>query len=359
MRIQAPVQADGAGWKRTLVALALGLALGSPGVEGQGLGTGNPPGSLGAYAASIFSGSPTSSTEGGPSLLLPLGARAVAMGRAVTASQGSESAFWNPAGLARIQEGRFVVLRRNDIAGESTAFSLIFARQPLGTLTFSYQLLDVGEQDFRDEVGNVLGTVSFRDHLGIVSFATQLLPWLDTGVNFKVFQTRVGCRGQCLDSGVTGTTYLLDAGILAFPLAEVPLRLGAMLAHAGPDLQLINVEQADPLPTRVRVAAAYEMLNHFLDRDDMEIWANAEMEDRVRDPGSPLLYLGVEFVAGQEDQVFIRAGYGQGQTGQPAGMAVGMGIHYQQFEIEIGKSLSATNILGDSEPVQITFGVIF
>ena len=72
-----------------------------------------------------------------------------------------------------------------------------------------------------------------------------------------------------------------------------------------------------------------------------------------------MIPLMMSFVAGQEDQVFIRAGYGQGQTGQPAGMAVGMGIHYQQFEIEIGKSLSATNILGESEPVQITFGVIF
>lgn len=338
--------------------LASALAMAPSEVLSQNPGKSNPPGSIPAYAAGIFSADP-SSTEGGLTLLLPMGARAVAMGRAVTAFRGNESAFWNPAGLARIEEGRFVVLRGDHLAGEATAFSLVLARQPLGTLTFSYQLLDLGDQDFRDRDGNVLGTVSFRDHLGIVSFATQLLSWLDTGLNFKVFQTRANCRGQCTESGVTGTTYFLDAGLLAVPMPAVPLRLGLVLAHVGPDLQLINVEQADPLPTRLRAAAAYEFLHHFLARDDMEIWATAELEDRVRELGSPVLYLGGEFSAGQGDQIFLRAGYGQGQTGQPAGMAVGIGIRYQQFEIGIGKSLSGGSIAGDSEPVHISFGVTF
>lgn len=346
--------------RRLLVAgtLVSGMAFGPRDASGQGPRTGNPPGGLAAYAAGIFSSEP-SSTEGGLTLLLPIGSRAVGLGRAVTAFQGSESAFWNPAGLARIDKGRFVVLRGNHLAGEATAFSLILARQPLGTITLSYQLLDLGDQDFRDKDGNVLGTVSFRDHLGIVSFATQVLPWLDTGVNFKVFQTRAACRGQCTDSGVTGTTYFLDVGLLAFPIQDVPFRIGLMVAHAGPDLQLINVEQADPLPTRLRAAGAYEILHHFLDRADMQIWATAELEDRVRDLGSPVLYLGAEFVAGEGDQIQVRTGYGQGQTGQPAGMAVGLGINYQQFEIGIGKALSSAGLGEDSEPVQITFGVIF
>ena len=352
MRVSAAVRI------RAVAAAALAAGLASASVEAQQAHGGDPPGSKAAYPASIFSAEPRS-TENALTLLLPIGARAVGMGRAVTAQRGSESAFWNPAGLARIEEGRFVVLRGDDLAGEATALSLLLARQPLGTLTFSYKLLDLGDQDFVDEDQNVLGTVSFRDHLGIVSFASQVLPWLDTGLNFKVFQTRVTCRGQCTDSGVTGTTYFLDAGLLAMPLQALPLRLGVMVAHLGPDLQLINAEQADPLPTRLRVAATYEVLNHFFDWEDMELWATAELEDRFRDLGSPVLYLGAEFMAGRGDQVFLRAGYGQGQTGQPAGMAVGLGIHYQQFEIGIGKALSSTSLLDESEPVQVTFGVIF
>lgn len=337
--------------------LVSGLALGGSDLFGQGSRTGTPPGGIGVYGDGIFSSDP-SSTEGGLTLLLPIGAKAVGLGRAVTASQGSESAFWNPAGLARLDKGRFVVLRGNSLVGDATAFSLVLARQPLGTLTLSYQLLDLGDQDYVDKDQNILGTVSFRNHLGIISFATQVLPWLDTGVNFKVFQVRETCRGQCDVSGVTGTTYLLDAGLLASPVENVPFRLGLMVAHAGPDLQLINVEQADPLPTRLRAAGSYEVLHHFLDRDDMEIWATAELEDRLSDLGSPVLYLGAEFAAGRGDQIFVRTGYGQGQTGQPAGIAVGLGIMYQQFEIGIGKALSSSG-LEDSQPAQITFGVIF
>ncbi len=66
--------------------------------------------------------------------------------------------------------------RGTHLAGEATGFSLILARQPLGALGLSYQLLDLGDQDLRDEEGNVLGSVSFRDHLAIVSFGLQVLP---------------------------------------------------------------------------------------------------------------------------------------------------------------------------------------
>lgn len=341
----------------TLALLLMGLLHPMDAAQGQKPRKGFIPGSIEAYYAGLFSGQP-SSTEGGLTLLLPMGAQAVGMGRAVTASQGSESAFWNPAGLAQIGEGRFVVLRGNHLAGEATAFSLIMAKQPLGVLAFSYQLLDGGDQDLTDEDNNILGTFSYREHLGIVSFATQILPGLDGGVNFKIFQTRATCRGQCAE-GVTGTTYSLDVGIQSTPLRSIPLRIGAMVAHFGPNLQMINVEQADPLPTRVRVAGSYEILNHFTDREGLEFWATVEVEDRLRKLGSAVLYMGAEFVAGQGDQIFIRAGYGQGQSGQPAGAAVGLGLKYQQFEIGIAKSLSATSLSDQSEPVHVTFGVLF
>lgn len=328
------------------------------GVWAQKPREGPMPGTIGEYAASLFSRDPIA-TEGAFTLLLTMGAKAVGMSRAVTTSEGSESAFWNPAGLAQIQEGRFVVLRGNPLAGDATAFSLVLARQPIGVLAFSYQLLDFGDQDWTDKDGNTIGTVSFRDHLGIVSFATQILPGLDGGINFKIFQTRATCRGQCSDAGVSGTAYALDFGVISTPAESLPLKIAVMIAHAGPDLQVINAEQADPLPTRLRVAGSYELLNHFMEREDMELWTTAEVEDRLRDLGSPVLYLGAEFVAGQGDQIFLRAGYGQGQSGQPAGASVGFGLRYRQFEIGIGKSLSGSSVSDGSEPAMITFGVLF
>ena len=326
--------------------------------QAQRASGGRPPEGLGAYAAGIFTAEP-SSTEGALTLLLPIGARGIGMGRAVTASSGPESVFWNPAGLARLEQGGFFVYRGTHLAGEATGFSLVLARQPLGALGLSYQLLDLGDQDLRDREGNVLGSVSFRDHLAIVSFGLQVLPGLDTGVNFKVFQSRITCRGQCTDAGVTGTTYALDAGIQAQPSETIPLRIGVLVAHVGPNLQLINVEQADPLPTRLRAAVSYETLRHFTEMPGVELWINLELEDRWSDLGSPILYLGGELVAGEGDLFFVRAGFGQQQSGQSAGASVGLGLRYEQFDLGLAKRLSGSSLTGESEPVHISFGVVF
>lgn len=298
-------------------------------------------------------------SEGALFLLLPVGAQGVAMGRAMSAMPTQEAAFWNPAGLAALDQGRFMVYRGEHLAGTATAFSLLFTPAPVGTLGVSYQLLDIGEQDLTDDRGNVLGRIGVRNHLAVASFATRLFSKLDAGINFKMVQFRVSCTGQCGDGGVTATTYALDLGIQSRPTAALPLRLGAMIAHLGPSLQVINAAQADPLPTRVRLSGGYEFLGHFVDTQDLDLWLNVELEDRTRDLGSPSLYLGSEFSAGTTGAIYVRAGYVAGDVEQVNGAAVGAGLRYQSFDVAIAKSLADSGLEGDSEPVHITFAVLF
>jgi hypothetical protein len=298
-------------------------------------------------------------TEGALFLLLPVGAHGVAMGRAMTAMPTQEAAFWNPAGLASLEKGRFMVYRGDHLAGTATAFSLLFTPNPVGTVGVSYQLLDIGEQDLTDSDGNVIGRIGVRNHLAVASFATSLLSKLDAGLNFKVVQFRVSCSGQCVDGGVTATTYALDAGIQSRPSESLPLRLGVMVAHLGPSLQVINAEQSDPLPTRIRLSGAYEVLNHFVEPGKVDLWVTAELEDRAKDLGSPSLYMGTELSAGTSGSIFVRAGYVAGDIEQVNGAAVGAGIRYQSFDVAIAKSLADSGLEGDSEPVHITFSVLF
>ena len=186
------------------------------------------PENLGTYAAGIFTAQP-SSTEGALTLLLPIGPRGIALARAMSAATGPESVFWNPAGLAQMEGGGFFVYRGNHLAGDATGFSLVLTRQPLGALGVSYQLLDLGGQELKDENNNVVGSFSVRDHLAVVSLGMQILSRMDAGLNFKVFQSRYTCRGQCFDAGVTGTTFALDAGIQSQPVEDIPLRLGLLM----------------------------------------------------------------------------------------------------------------------------------
>jgi hypothetical protein len=298
-------------------------------------------------------------TEGALFLLLPVGAQGVAMGRAMTAIPTQEAAFWNPAGLAALDQGRFMVYRGEHLAGTATAFSLLFTPNPVGTLGFSYQLLDIGEQDLTDNEGTVLGRIGVRNHLAVASFATRLLPQLEVGMNFKIVSFRVSCTGQCVDGGVNATTYALDAGIQSRPSETLPLRLGFMVANLGPSLQVINAAQADPLPTRLRASGAYEVLGHFVDANELDLWLTVELEDRMRDLGSPSMYLGSEFSAGTAGSIFVRAGYVVGDVEQVNGAAVGAGLRYQSFDVAIAKSLADSGLEGDSEPVHITFAVLF
>ncbi|MCH7563456.1 MAG: PorV/PorQ family protein [Gemmatimonadetes bacterium] len=297
--------------------------------------------------------------EGALFLLLPVGAQGISLGRAMTAVPGSESAFWNPAGLAGIVESRLMVFRGNHLVGEATAVSTLFSHQPLGVFGISYQLLDVGDQDLTDSEGNVLGTINVRSHIGVASVATQLTDWLDVGVNFKVVQFNLGCRGQCPDVGVRSAGWAVDAGIQARPISGVPLRLGAMFAHLGPDFQVENADQADPLPSRIRVSVGYEVMRYFVESPDLTLWVNLEVEDRWRDPGdAPSYYVGAEFMAGQGDILFVRAGFQEGEIAQSDGFAVGVGLRYQRFEMGLAKNL-AGSITGESEPVFVSFGLNF
>ena len=298
-------------------------------------------------------------SEGGIFLLLPVGARAVALGRAMTALPGAESVFWNPAGLGDLTASRVLLYRGDYVAGEGTSVSGLVSRAGLGTIGVTYHLLDVGEQDLTDEQGNVLGTISVRNHLGVFSAATRFWNRLNVGFNFKFVQFRQSCRGQCLDAGVTATTYAVDAGLQLTELVGLPLRLGVMVAQAGPRFQVRNEEQADPLPTRVRASAAYEITGSLGETEQLSLTLIIEVEDRWRDLGSPALYIGSEFGVGVEEALLVvRAGYVRGNGEQVNGAAIGVGIGYERFDLSIAKSLTS-NITGVSEPVHITFGLGF
>jgi hypothetical protein len=298
--------------------------------------------------------------EGAIFLLLPVGAKAVSLGRAMTAQTGGESVFWNPAGLGEVPQGQ-LLLYRGDYVGDlrGTAASGLLTRAGVGTIGLTYHLLDVGDQDLTDGQGNVLGTISVRNHLGVVSVATRVWSRLNLGFNFKMVQFRQSCRGQCLDPGVTATTYAVDVGLQITELAGLPLRLGAMVAHAGPRFQVLNEEQADPLPTRMRVSADYEVLGQLVEIPGVELHVTAEVEERWRHPDRPSLYLGTEFGAQVDPAVLlVRAGYVKGNGEQLDGAAVGVGLRYQRFDLAVAKSL-ASNITGEAEPVHVTFGLLF
>lgn len=294
--------------------------------------------------------------EGALFLLLPVGAQGVSLGRAMTWADGAEGAFWNPAGLAGVSRSQGVLFRGDHVAGTATAATVLWAKQGAGTLGGSYFLLDAGEIDQTDEFGNFTGTISIRNHLGIVSGATQIGEALSVGLNLKVIRFQLACRGICSDEGTTATTYAVDAGLQG---TIGNLRLGGMVAHLGPSLQVLNAEQADPLPSRVRVSAAYDIVSEISDNETLSAWIALEVEDRLRELGTLSYYLGTEVTAGLVDRLSLRAGYVWSELDQEDGGRVGLGLRFERFDLAIAKSLAVSTLTGETEPVHVTFSIGF
>ena len=295
--------------------------------------------------------------EGAIFLLLPMGAQGVSLGRAMTWVEGAEGAFWNPAGLAGVTESQGVLFRGDHpAAGTSTAATVLWAAEGTGTLGASYYLLDAGEIDKTDEFGNYTGTITIRNHLGVISAATRLGDAIAAGLNFKVIRFQLGCRGICADEGTTATTYAVDAGVQG---TIDDLRVGAMLAHLGPGLQVLNAEQTDPLPARIRIAAAYNIVSSITENEALSAWLAFEIEDRVRSLGNLSYHLGIDVGAGNVDRLSLRAGYVWSDLQQEDGGRVGLGLRFERFDLSIAKSLAVSSLTGETEPVHVTFAIRF
>lgn len=302
---------------------------------------------------------PAPADEGALFLLLPVGSQAVGLARAMTVMQTAEAAYWNPAGLAGIEASRAMLHRGEHVVGDATAMSVLVHSDLRGTLGLSYQLVDAGTQALTDPEGNTLGSISVRNHQAFVSAAARIVPRLSVGMNLKYVLFDFSCRGQCPEGRVRGSSYAVDLGAQLKPFASLPLRLGAVVVHLGPDFQVENAEQADPLPSRLRIGASYDAFERTIEDEPVGVELIVELEDRLRDLGSPAVLLGTQIWAGGADRLFVRAGYSLGDTDQVDGAAVGFGLVYDRIEIGISRSLARQGLGAQQAPVHVSLGVSF
>lgn len=342
----APSRRRGVAIRVAVLVASFVLGLGSPPLSALAQVPGAPAPSGGALARD---------NECCLVLLLPVGANSVALGRTLTARSSQDGAFANPAGLAGLRDGYFMV-HRTALAGDATAFSLLLTPRRFGTLGLSYQLLDFGEIETTDEGGMTIGTLSLRHHLLIASYATPIGGGLATGLNYKIYQFRVGCSGTCSEQGLKTSAHALDFGLRFAPRALPSLQLGAVISNFGFSPRADGANSTELLPLRLRLGAAYEVLEYLLPELPFSVWLSLELEDSARNLGSPTPSLGLELNA--DEMVFLRAGYIPGD-GAGTGTAVGIGIHYARFVISVAKAFGTPFSEVDPEAVQVSFGIAF
>jgi hypothetical protein len=287
-------------------------------------------------------------------LLLPVGARGVAVGNALTARHGADALFVNPAGMAGLTRDEFRIHTSQTEFESANAFGLAFRIRRAGVLGLTYRLVDYGESEATDRSGNPTGVLRALEHFVIATFATDLAAGLNAGVSYKIFQFRQDCTGFCEGGGFAATTHAVDVGLQYHPPIWRALQLGASVIHAGVPLQVLNAEQADPTPTRVRVGAAYEVLHHFSSDSTAALWASVDLVGSWRSGVEQRIAAGLELVL--DETIYVRGGYSTG-SGRHTGAAVGIGLRYDRFDVGIARSFAGEG--GSQDPFQITFAIGF
>ena len=299
--------------------------------------------------------------QGAEFLLLPVGAQATALGQAAAAAGGTtEAIFWNPAGLAALPRGEFAVHHFNAFFGAGDAIALALRSPRLGTVAVAAYVVDYGDMELTPPDGGPvsLGRITPRNIALALSYGTDVGAGAAIGVTYKLVQFRVDCSGDCANvPAAVGTTHAVDVGLRYAP-AALPIVLGASVRNLGFPLQVQNSAQADPLPTRLSVGVAYEVVRtRDGDAERFDVRVLADVQGSVGRGGfSPVTLVGVE--SGVGDLVRLRGGYAFTESAAK-GPSIGLGMALGSLAIDLARVFFASDDLGEKEPFHVSFRATF
>lgn len=280
--------------------------------------------------AGLFPSSPFSEKAAGTTaaafLKNPPSARFNALGDACSAGiDGSEALFWNPAGMASLEEG----LRSDLTAGYNalleTAYhsSVGFARPFSGLGVFGVGLLYASQssQQGYTPVGDPSDKFTPNDLAFVFGYAKKLQS-LRAGAGLKIVRSQI--------SDVSGTTFALDLGMQymgAVDTTEGPIDLGAGIENLGPAMSIGS--GSDPLPFRLQMGARWHVSERI----------SGVLDGVLPVDQDPSVGLGVEgrFPLGEKIAGSLRAGYNIARTRGVdglTGLTAGMGFEWDRLRLD-------------------------
>ena len=181
--------------------------------------------------------------------------------------------FWNPAGLA-YQKGIQLSITHSQWLpglGLSDLFydflaGKYYMKKLKGTLGFSITYLNIGKIIKTDEFGNEIGDYQAFDGALAVGYGTKVTKDLGIGVVTRFIYSKLAVDPVAGEKG-TGTTYDLSFDISGLwrpsktKLKFINNRLGVgiNLSDIGPKVVYVDADQADPLPTNLRLGLGYDI----------------------------------------------------------------------------------------------------
>ena len=272
------------------------------------------------------------------------------------AKPGSEGIWWNPASIAQQHEKELAIHHSKTIAGVGDALSVVIPSSA-GVIGLSLNILNLGDQQLKDEFDNVIGVILPRDVVLAGSYANALTNRLSLGMNYKLVQLRFDCSGVCgsVGSGVE-TFRAADLGLQFDIMQRVPFTVGIALRNVGGRLNSTTSNKRNPLPTQSELSAMYRL--KFIDRyvKDMDIRACiSSLNSRAF--GGQSVRLGADIA--YQEKVHLRGGYvGRDRRGE-ASAALGFGLRSGAFAFDIARTFGGLPADNGQAPVYASFRYLF
>ena len=147
---------------------------------------------------------------------------------------GSEGIWWNPASMAAQDKRELAIHYSKTVSGVSDAFSFVHPSRSFGTTALSLSVLDLGQQQLTDVLGQPIGVIFPRDVVLAATYAARVTNRFNAGFNYKIVQVRVDCTGQCTSVGdEVQSSRAVDLGAQYRVEAGAPLVFGLALRNLG------------------------------------------------------------------------------------------------------------------------------
>ncbi len=273
------------------------------------------------------------------SLVIPPGARANGMGQSsVALAEDATAAWWNPGGLAFIKNKNLALMHSSllsdlysDIYYEYFGYSNEVAG--LGALSFSAAYLTYGQ--IQAKKGPDSPEIPFKAWEGYLmsSFGMKLMENLGLGMSLKfIYIDLAPAWANPSGRKGAGSSIALDVGAL-WKLPVYKTRLGVTVTNIGPDVNFEDKEQPNPLPTTLRVGAAFNAVSDevsnltlTLEVEQSLVWL---VQRHIKTRSTEIWHLGSEYL--YIDMISGRFGYVYDKEGGVKGITYGLGFIYKNM----------------------------
>lgn len=279
----------------------------------------------------VYAGTP--GDKGNIFLKLGQGARAIGMGEAyVAVADDISSLYWNPAGLASIEDIGATFMYSKWLADINYNYvaGVLPAEKLDGVLGISVTLLNSGDINRTNNKGEIGGTFNNKDLSLSVSYAKKMRGLLDSvGGTVKYINRTID------DKKSNG--FAADIGGLVKPTKR--LTLGLSIQNIGPSTKAFVTEK-DSLPLTVKAGVSYKLLDDAL---------TLAMDTNFPSDNKANVHLGAEY--NLRELLSFRFGYRTDtikEHGNSSGLTAGFGFKVPSIGLLLDYAVADYGKLGDS-----------